>query len=160
MKEFLQFKFIVCFPTATSVFRLSRNLSEGEFLGELSRNEIMVDGADWVGMSQQLPPCLGILGYSINELPIRFFSPLIEDWAGSKFSKPAYVKSGAYEGIHPALCDYEEFKKSFDEGGLDLVWNETLEWVLDSKKFFRNYPVDYFTQGRKPFSKTLTKGKY
>jgi len=108
--------------------------------------KIMVDGADWVGMSQQLLPCLGILGYSINDLPIRFFSPLIEDWAGSKFSKSAYVKSGTYEGIHPALCDYEEFKRSLGEDGLDLVWGETLEWVLDSKKFFRNYTVDYFTQ--------------
>ena len=108
--------------------------------------KIMVDGADWIGMSQQLLHCLGILGYSINDLPIRFFSPLIEDWAGSKFSKSAYVKNGTYEGIHPSLCDYEEFKKSLGEEGLDLVWDETLEWVLDSKKFFRNYTVEYFTQ--------------
>jgi hypothetical protein len=108
--------------------------------------KIMVDGSDWIGMSQQLLPCLGTLGYSIRDLPIRFFSPLIEDWAGSKFSKSAYVKSGTYEGIHPALCDYEEFQNSLGEEGLDLIWDETLEWVLDSKKFFRNYTVDYFTQ--------------
>ncbi len=108
--------------------------------------KIMVDGSDWIGMSQQLLPCLGMLGYSIQDLPVRFFSPLIEDWAGSKFSKSAYVKKGTYEGIHPALCDYGEFQSSLGEEGLDLIWNETLEWVLDSKKFFRNYTVDYFTQ--------------
>ena len=56
------------------------------------------------------------------------------------------MKNGTYEGIHPSLCDYEEFKKSLGEEGLDLVWDETLEWVLDSKKFFRNYTVEYFTQ--------------
>jgi len=108
--------------------------------------KIMVDGSDWIGMSQQLLPCLGILGYSIQDLPVRFFNPLIEDWAGSKFSKSAYVKSGTYEGIHPALCDYREFKNSLGKEGLDLIWDETLEWVLDSKKFFRNYTIDYFTQ--------------
>ena len=46
----------------------------------------------------------------------------------------------------PALCDYEEFQSSLGEEGLDLIWDETLEWVLDYKKFFRNYTVDYFTQ--------------
>ena len=118
-------------------------------MDESKRNnslKIMIDGADWVGMFQQLLPCLGVLGYSINELPIRFFSPLIEDWAGSKFSKSAYVKKETYKEIHPALCDYEEFKKTLGEEGLNLIWNETLEWASDSKKFFRNYTVDYFTQ--------------
>jgi hypothetical protein len=108
--------------------------------------KIMVDGADWMGMSQQLLPCLGILGYSIEELPIRFFSPLIEDWAGSKFSKSAYVKKDTYNNIPKELCDYSIFKSSLEGKGTDLIWNETLEWVSDSKKFFRNYTVDYFIQ--------------
>ena len=107
-----------------SVIRKALLIDDSKKRGSL---KVMIDGADWVGMSQQLLPCLGILGYSINDLPIRFFSPLVEDWGGSKFSKSAYVKRGTYEGIHPALCDYEEFRKSLGEKGLDLIWNETLE---------------------------------
>lgn len=108
--------------------------------------KIMVDGADWISMSQQFLPCFGVLGYSISDLPIRFFAPLIEDWAGSKFSKSAYVKRGIYKDIHPSLCDYEAFKNSLGENGLDLIWGETLGWISDSKKFFRNYTIDYFIQ--------------
>ena len=108
--------------------------------------KIMVDGTDWIGMSQQLLPCLGILNYSIEELPLRFFSPLIEDWSGSKFSKSAYVEKDTYNMLPSELCDYGKFKESLGEEGLDLIWDETLEWILDSQKFFRNYSIEYFTQ--------------
>lgn len=108
--------------------------------------KIMMDGSDWVGMAQQLTPALGHLGYAINDLPIRFFSPLIEDWAGSKFSKSTYVNNETYLEIHPALRDYEMLKKTLGNKGIDLIWNETSEWIADSKKFFRNYTTDYFVQ--------------
>lgn len=103
---------------------------------------IMVDGGDWGGIWNHRIHCEGLLNLNCNELTTRFFTPMILDWSGAKFSKSLYLKK-SYSNINKAFLDFRVFKETFGEQGLIKLWNECESWVSDPKKFFRNYSVEY-----------------
>ena len=77
-------------------------------------------------------------------MPVRIFTPIIEDWSGAKFSKSVYVKEGTYKHVPLEFLDYKKFRETFGrERGLEIVLNESRQWMEDPKKLFRNYSVDY-----------------
>ena len=104
---------------------------------------LMIDGGDWTGMAFQVMQSLGLMGYQIGDLPLRIFTPIIEDWSGAKFSKSVYVKDGTYRNVPSEFLDYKRMQETFGVDGLNIVLNETRSWVNDPKKLFRNYSVDY-----------------
>jgi len=103
----------------------------------------MVDGGDWTGMAFQIMQPLGLLGYQINDLPLRIFTPIIEDWSGAKLSKSAYVKEGTYKYVPEEFISYKKFIETFGKQGLEITLNETREWASSPKKLFRNYSIEY-----------------
>lgn len=121
-------------------------IKEAKFI-EDARNanamNLMVDGGDWTGMAFQVMQSLCLLGYHIEDLPVRLFTPIIEDWSGAKFSKSIYVKEGTYKHVPLEFLDYKKFQETFGTIGLETVLNEARTWVNDPKKLFRNYSVDY-----------------
>lgn len=121
-------------------------IKEARFIEEAGGSNamnLMVDGGDWTGMAFQVMQSLGLLGYEIKNLPVRIFTPIIEDWSGAKFSKSVYVKEGTYKHIPQEFLDYKKFQETFGTGGLEIVLNESRKWIEDPKKLFRNYSVDY-----------------
>ncbi len=107
---------------------------------------IMLDGGDWSGIWAQRIHTEGMVKLGYKEFPIRFFSPIILDWSGSKFSKSLYLKSDAYKNINSAFINYDNFIKKYDKKGIDILWKEVENWTLEPKKFFRNYSIEYFEQ--------------
>lgn len=101
---------------------------------------VMFDGGDWGGTWTHFVHCMSLqkLNYQI---PIRLFSPLILDWSGGKLSKSIYRNNP--NDITNALENYETFLNTYGEQGLFIILNEVAEWVSLSKKFFRNYSLDY-----------------
>ena len=121
-------------------------IKEARFIEEAKGSNamnLMVDGGDWTGMAFQVMQSLGLLGYQISDLPVRIFTPIIEDWSGAKFSKSVYVKEGTYKHVPLEFLDYKKFKETFGIHGLETVLNESRKWIEDPKKLFRNYSVDY-----------------
>ncbi len=121
-------------------------IKEAKFI-EDGRNSnamnLMIDGGDWTGMAFQVMQSLDLLGYKIRDLPVRIFTPIIEDWSGAKFSKSVYVKEGTYRHVPLEFLDYKKFRETFGVSGLETVLNETRRWIEDPKKLFRNYSVNY-----------------
>lgn len=104
---------------------------------------LMVDGGDWVGMAFQVMQSLDLMGYKIRDLPVRIFTPIIEDWSSAKFSKSVYVREGTYRHIPVEFLDYKKLQETFGARGLEMVLEETRKWVDDPRRLFRNYSVDY-----------------
>ena len=107
---------------------------------------VMVDGGDWAGTWASSVFFVGtaLLGYTPLQMPIRFYAPVICDWSGAKFSKSLYVKSGSYQYLPEALVNYDIFRTTYGDKGLQKLWKEVQAWVSDPRKFFRNYSMDYF----------------
>lgn len=121
-------------------------IKEARFIEEAKNSNamnLMVDGGDWTGMAFQIMQSLGLLGYGIKDLPVRIFTPIIEDWSGAKFSKSVYVKDGTYRHVPQEFLDYRKFQETFGTSGLEIVLNESRRWIEDPRKLFRNYSVDY-----------------
>lgn len=106
---------------------------------------VMVDGGDWAGTWASSIEILGaaMLGYQPTLLPVRLYAPVILDWSGAKFSKSMYLHSGAYAHIPDELVNYESFRRTYGEAGLEALWQEVQGWVRDPKQLFRNYTLDY-----------------
>lgn len=122
-------------------------IKEAKFIEEAKKRNcanIMVDGGDWTFMAFQIIPSLGLMNYKIEDLPLRVFSPIIEDWSGAKFSKSIYVKEGTYSGIQEEFLNYTKFQKTFGKFGMGVILNESRDWMNDPKKLLRNYSVEYF----------------
>jgi len=121
-------------------------IKEAKFIedarGSNSMN-LMVDGGDWTGMAFQVMQSLDLLGYKIRDLPVRIFTPIIEDWSGAKFSKSVYVKEGTYRYVPTEFLDYKKLQETFGMEGLKIILAEVRRWIEDPKKLFRNYSVDY-----------------
>jgi len=113
---------------------------------EFDTKTILVDGADWSGnwATDILYRGLSKLGYAYEEIPQHFYTPLVLDWSGAKFSKSIYLKTGFYDYLPAELLDFDLFVKTFGYEKLDLLWVDVDSWVTEPKKFFRNYSVDYF----------------
>jgi hypothetical protein len=106
--------------------------------------DLMVDGGDWVHMAEYVvSEGLALLGYSYRDRPARFFTPIIEDWSGAKFSKSVYVEKGTYGYLPDGFLNLVEFKKEYGKKGIDALWEEVNNWVTDPKKVFRNYSAEY-----------------
>lgn len=101
---------------------------------------VMYDGGDWGGAWTHHVHCMALqqLGYQI---PIRLFAPLILDWSGGKLSKSIYRENA--DCAVDAIENYECFVKCHGEQGLSIVFREVCDWLSSSKKFFRNYSLDY-----------------
>ena len=109
--------------------------------------DLMVDGGDWVHMAIfVVNEGLSHLGYTYTDMPVRFFTPIIEDWSGAKFSKSVYVAKGTYEYLPPGFLNYVEFKQEYGIEGIETLWKEAYSWTSDPKKIFRNYSSDYIVQ--------------
>ncbi|NKC19988.1 hypothetical protein CWC29_014320 [Pseudoalteromonas sp. S4498] len=118
-------------------------IEEGQHSNELM---VMCDGGDWAGVWNMQVFCNGItrLGYPYESLPFRFFSPIITDWSGAKFSKSLYVKAHAYEYLPEGLINFEKFIEFYGKSGFLQLWEEVRSWPEEPKKLFRNYSIDYF----------------
>ncbi len=107
--------------------------------------DLMVDGGDWVHMTEYIvSEGLSLLKYNYSDRPMRLFTPIIEDWSGAKFSKSVYVQKGTYD-MPEGFLNLVEFKKQYGEQGLEKLWAEVKNWTSDPKKLFRNYSAEYLT---------------
>lgn len=136
------------FDTGTAVrdiVKIGSLVNESENENALS---IMVDGVDWSGSWSWAISAMGAcaLGYEFKDLPIRFFTPAIVDWSGSKFSKSVYVASNAYSYLDPAFLNYQILLRDRGEECLEKLWEEIERWVQDPKRLFRNYSLEYIQQ--------------
>jgi hypothetical protein len=105
---------------------------------------VMVDGGDWSGVWTLTVFSAGLAQLGYSGLPARFFSPVIVDWSGAKFSKSLYLENEAYHYLPSGLLDFSKFMSIYGEEGFERLWNEAEGWIRNPKKFFRNYSVDYF----------------
>ncbi|MFV0274897.1 MAG: hypothetical protein ACK5HL_01490 [Bacilli bacterium] len=105
---------------------------------------VIVDGADWSVMwplRVYMEPLLR-LGY--KEVPSIIYSPTILDWSGSKLSKRMYVGNNAYrEYLKEGLINYSEFYNQYGDIGFERIYKEINEWILDPKRFIRDYTIEY-----------------
>ena len=120
-----------------------RDITKGALMQEYYHRQmlgVMYYGGDWGGAWTHHVHCKALqqLGYHI---PIRLFAPLILDWSGGKLSKSIYRGNSDY--AVDALENYECFVKYYGDQGLSIVFNEVCNWLSSSKKFFRNYSLDY-----------------
>ena len=97
-----------------------------------------------LGKTNVLESGLYELGYKQPEYPLHFYAPIIEDWSGAKFSKSMYIKGDDYSNIPEELLNFKKFKDTFGNKGLDVLWEEVVDWTSSPKKFFRNYSLEYF----------------
>ncbi len=119
------------------------------FIEEDSRENaisIMVDGNDWSGVWALSVFCRGLalLGYKYHQFPFHFYSPLITDWSGAKFSKSVYIQTEMYSYLPEEFVNFSKFLSKRGEPGLNRFWEEVVLWVKEPKRLFRDYSVDYF----------------
>ena len=117
--------------------RLMSSYREAGILG------IMYDGGDWGGAWTHNVHCKA-LELIKCPIPIRLFAPLILDWSGGKLSKSIYCVDDNY--AIDALEDYTCFVNRYGEAGLDVIFEEVTSWILSSKRFFRNYSLEYILE--------------
>ena len=119
------------------------SIEEDFHTGSLS---IMLDGGDWSGVWALRVFCQGLLALGYPNIPNRIFAPIITDWSGAKFSKSLYVGSDAYKYLPPEYVDFPVFNTKYGDRGIDFLYGEVTDWVADTKKFFRNYSMEYISQ--------------
>lgn len=138
------------FEYNTPLRNLIRTLvySEDNSNPEINYEWLRVTGSDYAGFYQEqlLYKPTSLLGYSANDLPIIFYSPLVTDWSGAKLSKSLYVKNEAYKYLPNYVVNYESFKEKFGTKGIETMYSEVLSWLVKPYKLFRNYSVYYFME--------------
>lgn len=107
---------------------------------------IRLTGSDYAGFYQEqtLYKAAAALGYSIEQLPVIVYAPLVTDWSGAKLSKSLYVKKNAYRDLPTYLLDYNSLIEIFGLEGLYFLAQITDDWINNPYKLFRSYSVDYF----------------
>ncbi|KAI9854267.1 MAG: hypothetical protein M1813_001307 [Trichoglossum hirsutum] len=115
---------------------------------------LRVTGADYAGQYQEQLlfrqwPFLAQYDGDVERVkrtPIHIYAPLTVDWAGSKLSKSLYVAEGAYAYLRDQSLDYLLSLKRMKEIGKDprVVWDEVGSWIVEPKKLFRSYSVEYW----------------
>lgn len=107
---------------------------------------IRLTGSDYAGFYQEqlLYKCASLLNVNAHNLPFLIYSPLITDWSGAKLSKSLYVNDNAYSYLPSYVNNYRELIKKFGDSGLKSVFLETINWINNPFKLFRNYSVYYF----------------
>lgn len=105
---------------------------------------IIVDGGDWSGMWPLRVYMEPLLKLKKDGVPNIIYTPTILDWSGSKLSKRMYVGNQAYrEYLKEGLINYSEFYNQYGEIGFERLYNEINSWVLEPKKFIRDYTLEY-----------------
>ena len=129
-----------------------RNLVRAIMYGIINKSSeydyeiIRITGGDYAGFYQEelLYKTASILGYEANLLPMIVYCPQILDWSGAKLSKSMYVKEGAYSDLPNYIINYSYLKEKLGINGLDIIINETMLWLSEPYRLFRNYSVYYF----------------
>lgn len=105
---------------------------------------VIVDGGDWSGMWPLRVYMEPLLKMNITTVPSIIYTSTILDWSGSKLSKRMYVGNSAYrEYLKEGLINYSEFYNQYGEIGFIRLYNEINKWVLEPKKFIRDYTIEY-----------------
>ena len=105
---------------------------------------IIVDGGDWSGMWPLRVYMEPLIKLKSDTIPSIIYTPTILDWSGSKLSKRMYVGNNAYrEYLKEGLINYSEFYNQYGEIGFERLYNEINKWVLEPKKFIRDYTIEY-----------------
>ena len=105
---------------------------------------VIVDGGDWSGMWPLRVYMEPLLKMGLSDVPNVIYTPTILDWSGSKLSKRMYVGNSAYrEYLKEGLINYSEYYNQYGEKGFERLYNEINGWVLEPKKFIRDYTIDY-----------------
>jgi len=125
-----------------------RDLTKGiHFAKEREENNkliIMCDGKDWSGEWASRIHYSGMNRLGYFDITNRFFTPLITDWSGGKYSKSVYLKGNKYSGLEEKFANFNSFYKIYGDRGFDTIYKEVEKWVEDPIKFFRNYSIEYF----------------
>ncbi|KAH0547955.1 hypothetical protein GP486_008304, partial [Trichoglossum hirsutum] len=119
-----------------------------------SAAHLRVTGADYAGQYQEQLlfrqwPFLAQYDGDVDRVrrpPVHVYAPLTVDWAGSKLSKSLYVAEGAYAYLRDQGLDYLLSYRRMKEVGKDpkVVWDEVGRWIVEPKKLFRSYSVEYW----------------
>ena len=105
---------------------------------------VIVDGGDWSGIWPLRVYMEPLLKLKYSDVPSIIYTPTILDWSGSKLSKRMYVGNQAYrEYLKEGLINYSEFYNQYGEVGFQRLYNEINNWILEPKKFIRDYTIEY-----------------
>ena len=109
---------------------------------------LRITGSDYAGFYQEqlLYKTTDLVGYSVSNLPIILYAPLVTDWSGAKLSKSLYVKEGAYKYLPSYMINYDNLRKEKGTDGLDRIYYEVHSWLEEPYKLFRNYSIYYFME--------------
>jgi len=125
-----------------------RNFVRGASFLEKDKKEkslsILIDGNDWAGIwtLRVYTEGLFILGY--REPLNMIFTPAIVDWAATKLSKRMYIGNSAYRELNrQGLINITNLKNDYGQDAYNKLWEEINSWIIDTRKFFRDYSVDY-----------------
>ena len=105
-----------------------------------------VTGSDSAGFYQEEMryKLASYLGADVYNMSMIFYAPLALDWSGAKMSKSLYVKKGAYSDIPKAFINYPFLKEKYGLKGLDILFNNIIEWINKPYMLFRHYSIYYF----------------
>lgn len=129
-----------------------RNLIRALYYTEVNLNPnynyqiLRVTGSDYAGFYQEEMryKLASYLGYSVHNLSMIFYAPLVLDWSGAKMSKSLYVKEGAYSDIPKAFINYFSLKEKYGLVGLKYLYEIISEWFDKPYMLFRHYSIYYF----------------
>lgn len=109
---------------------------------------LRITGSDYAGFYQEqlLYKTTDLVGYSVSNLPIILYAPLVTDWSGAKLSKSLYVKEGAYKYLPSYMINYDNLRKEKGTAGLERIYYEVHSWLEEPYKLFRNYSIYYFME--------------
>lgn len=113
----------------------------GIYLSEISENSI-----DKFDMNVPLRYLVKILFLMETDRLNDTLSVIVDggDWSGSKLSKRMYVGNSAYrEYLKEGLINYSKFYNQYGEVGFTRLYNEINKWILEPKKFIRDYTIEY-----------------
>lgn len=125
----------------------TRSLAVASLTDKPERYHMRVTGSDYAGKYQeQMLRVWHRLARMDPRLAPHFeYSPLIEDWSGSKVSKSLYVKRGAYQYLRDADMAWLLSFKEMREAGMDpaVLFKEVEGWIHEPRKMFRAYSLEY-----------------
>lgn len=107
---------------------------------------VMVDGRDWAGRwnDSVFLTGLSLLGFGIQDVPIRFYVPTITDRFGAKLSKSLYLKNYQGDFLPEGFQGYQSFLRTFGLDGLETLWAHIDAWTRDAAYLDRDsFTVDY-----------------
>lgn len=152
----------LCMLNPAEVARIEANAITRNLIRSMSHlldddtHHVRITGADYAGTYQEmflyrpLAAWSAATGLAVGRTPHILYAPLIVDWSGAKLSKSLYVREGGYGAMKllgtDGLCSYAQLKTRFNGNGaegLRRIWDMVRGWVVDPRKLFRTFSVDY-----------------